>query len=266
MSAPHLRVCVLTAFPQWLQAPLGSGVLGRAAAAGLVAVDAVDLRAFTQDRHHTLDDAPFGLGAGMLMKAEPVLAALDAVAAGGGAVRVLLAPDGERFDQAMAAELAQAEMLVLVCGRYEGIDDRVRAAVDRVVSLGDFVVMGGEAAAWAVAEAVARLVPGVVEARSLEEESFGDDGLLEAPQYTRPASFERAGRSWAVPPVVRAGDHGRERRARRRSALCRTLLRRPDLLRGRPSAAGDSALWGEILVAAATWADAAADWSEQMLY
>jgi tRNA (guanine37-N1)-methyltransferase len=176
-----------------------------------------------------------------------------------------LAPDGEPFGQAAAADLAQARHLILVCGRYEGVDDRVREHVDRVLSLGDFILMGGEAAAWAVVEAVVRLVPGVVEARSLAEESFGD-GLLEAPQYTRPHRLRWRGGEQAVPDVVRAGDHGRERLARRRAALCRTLIRRPDLLRGYAALSGDSALWGDVLVAAATWGGRAVDWSDRMLY
>lgn len=267
-AGPALSLTVLTAFPAWLEGPLGQGVLGRAQAAGLVAIEVRDLRAYAHDRHRSLDDAPFGLGAGMLMKAEPVLEALDDVAPAAAAVRVLLAPDGTPFDQSIASELARSGHLVLVCGRYEGVDERVRAHVERVLSLGDFVLMGGEAAAWAVAEAVARLVPGVVEARSLAEESFGaaQDGLLEAPQYTRPHTLRWQGRLLAVPAVVRSGDHARERRARRRAALCRTLLRRPDLLRGWRAGPGDSVLLGEILVAAATWGPDACDWSERMLY
>ena len=260
-----LRVTVLTAFPSWLVEPLGRGVLGRGQAAGRVAVEVRDLRAYAHDRHRTLDDEPFGAGAGMLMKAEPALEALDAAAARGAAVRVLLAPDGEPLHQALVAELAAAGHLVVLCGRYEGIDERVRAHVDRVVSLGDFVLMGGEAAAWALVEAVCRLVPGVVEARSLAEESFGG-GLLEAPQYTRPHTLAWSGGEQAVPAVLRSGDHARERRARRRAALCRTLLRRPDLLAEHAREAGDSALWGEILVAAATWANGCHDWSDRMLY
>lgn len=264
-AAPALRVTVLTAFPHWLGPVFAEGVLGRAGRAGQIAIDVRDLRAHAHDRHHSLDDEPFGLGAGMLMKAEPVLEAMDAAAAPGRAVRVLLAPDGEPFGQAAAADLAQARHLILVCGRYEGVDDRVREHVDRVLSLGDFILMGGEAAAWAVVEAVVRLVPGVVEARSLAEESFGD-GLLEAPQYTRPHRLRWRGGEQAVPDVVRAGDHGRERLARRRAALCRTLIRRPDLLRGYAALSGDSALWGDVLVAAATWGGRAVDWSDRMLY
>jgi tRNA (guanine37-N1)-methyltransferase len=263
--AAALRVSVLTAFPGWLRAPLAEGVLGRAVAKGRVELEARDLREHAHDRHRTLDDEPFGVGVGMLMKAEPVLRALEAVAPEGEALRVVLAPDGTLFDQALAAEFARAGHLVLVCGRYEGIDERVRRHVDRVVSLGDFVLMGGEAAAWAVLEAVTRLVPDVVEARSLAEESFSD-GYLEAPQYTRPRVVEWSAERHAVPAVLCQGDHARERRARRRAALCRTLLRRPDLLSGRPPGAGDSTLWGEILVAAATWAEGATDWSERMLY
>jgi len=264
-GVPALHVTVLTAFPAWLEAPLGQGVLGRAQAGGRVRLDVRDLRAYTGDRHRTLDDTPYGEGAGMLLMAPPVLAALDEAAPPGGAVRILLAPDGEPFDQAMAAQLAGAGHLVLVCGRYEGVDERVRDHVDRVVSLGDFVLMGGEPAAWAIVEAVARLVPEVVEPRSLAEETF-DDGLLEAPQYTRPARLVWRGSAADVPDVFRAGNHAAQRRARRRAALLRTLVRRPDLLVGGAPAAGDSGLWGEIVVAAATHADGDLDWSAHLLY
>lgn len=264
-SGPSLRITILTAFPAWLVPPLTEGVLGRAARAGALAVEVRDLRAYAHDRHRTLDDEPFGMGAGMLLMAPPVLEALDAVAPRGEAVRVLLAPDGEPFRQEMARRWAEAGHLVLVCGRYEGVDERVRRHVDRVVSLGDFVLMGGEAAAWAVVEAVARLVPGVVEARSLAEESF-DASLLEAPQYTRPALVRWAGEEAAVPAVLRGGDHAAQARARRRAALARTLVRRPDLLEGYEARPEDSALWGEILVAAATWAAPGVDWADRMLY
>lgn len=262
---PRLRVTVLTAFPEWLRAPFEQGVLGRAQTAGLVRVEARDLRAYTYDRHRTLDDTPYGAGAGMLIMAEPVLKALDDAAAPGKALRVFLAPDGAPFDQAMAREFAQAGHVVLLSGRYEGIDDRVRRHVDRVVSMGDFVLMGGEAAAWAIVEAVTRLVPDVVEARSLDEESF-DHGLLEAPQYTRPPLLEWRGAAQAVPELLRSGHHARERAARRRAAFARTLVRRPDLLVGFGLREGDSRLLGEVLVAAATWAAPGEDWSERMLY
>lgn len=260
-----LRVTILSVFPAWLRAPLEEGVLGRAQADGLVRIDVRDLRVHATDRHRSLDDTPYGAGAGMLLLAQPVLAALDAAAPPGEAVRVLLAPDGEPFDQAMARSLAQAGHVVLLAARYEGVDERVRDHVDRVVSLGDFVLMGGEAAAWAIVEAVARLVPAVVQARSLHEESF-DDRLLEAPQYTRPPALTWNGMHSAVPEVVRSGHHGRERTARRRAALARTLIRRPDLLIGWRPAAGDSTLLGEVLVAAATWARDGTDWAFRMLY
>jgi tRNA (guanine37-N1)-methyltransferase len=262
---PALRVTVLTAFPSWLERPMAEGVLGRARAAGTLDLRVRDLRAYAHDRHRSLDDEPFGVGVGMLLMAPPVLEALDDAAPRGTALRILLAPDGEPFDQALAHEFARVRHLVLLAGRYEGVDERVRRHVDRVVSLGDFVLMGGEAAAWAIVEAVARLVPGVVEARSLVEESF-DDGLLEAPQYTRPARLEWAGEAVEVPSVLRSGNHAAQARARRRAALARTLLRRPDLLTAYRPRPGDSALWGEILVAAATWAGGGADWADRMVY
>lgn len=202
----------------------------------------------------------------MLLMAPPVLEALACVGAGEGRpglLRVLLAPDGERFEQASARRWAtELDHLVVVSGRYEGIDDRIRTRVDRVVSLGDFVLMGGEAAAWAIAEAVLRLVPGVVEERSLAEESF-EDGLLEAPQFTRPPRLgdggsdperslsvhadPKADAREAVPEILRSGDHGRVARARRRAALARTLIDRPDLLRGFDPAPDDARRLGEVL-------------------
>jgi tRNA (guanine37-N1)-methyltransferase len=251
--APQLTVTVLTAFPRYLKEPFSQGMLGRAQASGRVRLQVVDLRTFAPDRHRTLDDTPYGGGAGMLLLALPVLWALDAVAGRGpGVTRILLAPDGEPFGQDMAHELSRQRHLVLVCGRYEGVDERVRRHVDQVVSLGDFVLMGGEAAAWAVAEAVVRLVPGVVESRSLEEESFRD-GLLEAPQYTRPPALPHPWGKDAqdhVPWVLRSGDHGRVRQARRRSALAKTLVSRPDLLAQAPLGPEDSVPLGEVLVAA----------------
>jgi tRNA (guanine37-N1)-methyltransferase len=220
-----VRVDVFTIFPDlilpWTQASL----LGRAAQRGLLDLRVHDLRAGTSDPHRSVDDSPFGGGAGMVLAPEPLFAAVEAVAPP--RPLLLLGPSGRRFDQAWAMELATAGAFSLLCGRYEGVDQRVADhLVDGELSLGDFVLAGGEAAAIGVIEAVARLVPGVMgNDQSGREESFAD-GLLEYPQYTRPSDF----RGWEVPEVLRSGDHGRVARWRRAQALARTRARRPDLI------------------------------------
>jgi tRNA (guanine37-N1)-methyltransferase len=228
-----VRFDVITIFPRFFDSPLDTGLLYKAREVGLITVDRHDLRGWTHDRHRTVDDAPFGGGAGMVMRPEPWFEALDELAGpGSDAHVVLLAPDGARFDQRAAARLAAYPRLVLCCGRYEGVDERVRTRVDEVVSLGDFVLAGGETAALAVIEAVARLVPGVLgNAESATDESFaagdgGTLGLLEHPQYTRPASY----RGLDVPEVLRSGDHGAVARWRRAQSVERTRRLRPDLL------------------------------------
>jgi tRNA (guanine37-N1)-methyltransferase len=219
-----VRVDVFTIFPEYLDAPLSASLLGKARAAGLLDVRLHDPRDWTTDAHRSVDDTPFGGGAGMVMMPEPLFAAVEAV----DPVRplYLLAPSGRRFDQSLAAELAAGEGFSLLCGRYEGVDQRVADHLcDGELSVGDYVLAGGEAAALVVVEAVARLVPGVLgNEASPEHESFRA-GLLEEPQYTRPAEF----RGWAVPEVLRSGDHARIERWRRAQALRRTLLRRPEL-------------------------------------
>ena len=221
-----MLVDVVTIFPEFFDSPLRAGLLGRAGERGLVRVRCHDLRAWAGDRHRSVDDAPFGGGAGMVMLPGPWFEALDALRAEGPAHVVLLAPDGTRFDQPAARRLAREPRLVLCCGRYEGVDERVRTQVDEVLSIGDFVLAGGEAAALVVLDAVARLVPGVMgNAASATEESFAG-GLLEYPQYTRPAVY----RGLEVPAVLRSGDHGAVERWRRRQALERTRRLRPDLL------------------------------------
>ena len=230
-----MRFEVITIFPRFFDTPLDTGLLYKAREVGLITVACHDLRTWTHDRHRTVDDAPFGGGAGMVMRPEPWFEALDELAGpGSGAHVVLLAPDGARFDQRAAARLATRQRLVLCCGRYEGVDERVRTRVDEVISLGDFVLAGGETAALAVIEAVARLVPGVLgNAESATDESFstasegdGGLGLLEYPQYTRPASY----RGLDVPEVLRSGDHGAVARWRRAQSVERTRRLRPDLL------------------------------------
>jgi tRNA (guanine37-N1)-methyltransferase len=229
-----MLVDIITIFPDLFDSPLRSSLLGKAGERGLIEVRTHDLRQWAKGRHRSVDDAPFGGGAGMVMTPEPWFEALDALEAeerpeGRGRV-VQLAPDGARFDQAAAVRLAAEPRLVLCCGRYEGIDERVRTRVDEVLSIGDYVLAGGETAALVVLDAVARLVPGVMgNAESAADESFSS-GLLEYTQYTRPAVF----RGLEVPDVLRSGDHGAVDRWRREQALERTRKVRPDLLEEPP--------------------------------
>ena len=223
-----LRIDILTIFPEMVDTMASMSVIGRGREAGHLDVRVHDLRSATTDKHRTVDDAPFGGGAGMVMMPEPLFGAVEAV----DPPRPLLylSPAGRRFDQAMARSLADGEGFSLLCGRYEGIDDRVRQhLVDDEVSIGDVVLSGGEVAALVVLEAVGRLVPGVLgNEESSDEESFSD-GLLEYPHYTRPAEF----RGWSVPEVLRSGDHGLVERWRRAQSLKRTIARRPDLIETR---------------------------------
>src|SRR5207302_3028154 len=207
--------------------PLGESLLGKAQEKGLLRVRVVDVRDFAQGKHRVTDDVPYGGGAGMVMKPEPLVSAIEAARQiSPGAHVVLLTPQGARFDQRKAEELARRDRLVLVCGRYEGVDERVLSFVDEELSLGDFILQGGEVGALAVIEAVARLVPGVLgNEESARSESFGVEMLLEGPQYTRPPEF----RGMAVPEPLLSGDHARIARWRRRQALLRTRQRRPDL-------------------------------------
>ena len=222
-----MRLTVLTLFPGMFEGPLSSSLLGKAVEAGLLDVALVDPRGFSTDRHRTVDDVPFGGGDGMVMKPEPIVAAIEHVRRTREPDRVLLlSPQGRPFSQAVAGELAQLGGLALVCGRYEGFDERIRSHVDGELSVGDYVLSGGEPAAWVVIDALARLVPGVVgNAGSLTEESF-QGGLLEYPQYTRPREF----RGKRVPEILLSGDHARIARWRRQQALRRTRERRPELL------------------------------------
>ena len=224
-----MKVDIVTIFPRMVEAGLAEGVVGRARAAGVLDIVVHNLRDFTTDRHHVVDDVPFGGGPGMVMKPEPIFAALGAIRERRGTpgAVILLSPAGERFTQAGARRLATLGHLVLLCGRYEGIDERVREALATdEISIGDYVLSGGEIPALAVTDAVARLVPGVVgDDGSVEGDSF-TRGLLDYPHYTRPAEFE--GRH--VPDVLLSGHHAEIRRWRREAALQRTQQRRPDLL------------------------------------
>lgn len=233
-----IRFHVLTIFPEVFPGPLGVGVVGRALQSGAIELHVHDLRDHAEGRHRQVDDARFGGGAGMVLKPEPLIRALGATRAADPGVRcLLLSPQGRRLDQAVARELAAEQAVLLVCGRYQGVDERAREAIGEELSVGDYVLSGGEVAAMVVIEAVARLVPGVLgSSDSLGAETFSDgaDGGLEAPLYTRPADFEGA----EVPAVLRGGDPKaieawqRERRGRR------TGLRRPDLVRSAPRLGG----------------------------
>lgn len=224
-----MRFSVVTLFPEYFRGPLEAGILGRAREAGTVAVELVDLRTFGEGRHRITDDYPYGGGAGMVMKPGPAVAAIEAVRGERPGCRVvLLTPQGRLFNQEVAREFSGEPCLALVCGRYEGFDERIRAFCDDEVSLGNFVLMGGEAAALAVIEATARLVPGVLGAAASSEEESLADGLLEYPQYTRPRSF----RGLEVPEVLLGGHHGEIAAWRRRQAVLRTARRRPELLAG----------------------------------
>ncbi len=226
-----IRFHVVTIFPEVFPGPLGVGVVGRAIEAGDVALDVHDLRAHSEGRHRQVDDEPFGGGAGMVLKPEPLIRAVRAVRDIEPGVRsILLSPQGRQFDQAVARELATERSVLLVCGRYQGVDQRARDEIGEELSVGDYVLSGGEVAAMAVIEATARLVPGVVGSpESLGDETFSDgaDGGFEAPLYTRPADFE--GRS--VPAVLREGNHAAIAAWRRDESARRTGLRRPDLIR-----------------------------------
>ena len=221
-----MRIDVFTLFPQLVDYFCSESLLGRARNEKLVDVRSHDLREHTTDVHHSVDDAPFGGGAGMVLRAEPVFESFEK----SGAPRplLLLSPGGKPFDQAFANKLASLEGFSLLCGRYEGVDHRIREhLVDEEVSVGDVVLAGGEVGACLIIEAVTRLLPGVMgNAMSPITESFGASGLLEEPHYTRPAEF----RGWAVPEVLRNGNHAQIERWRRAQALHRTLAKRPDLV------------------------------------
>jgi tRNA (guanine37-N1)-methyltransferase len=229
---PAIELELVTLFPEIFDGLLAATLLGKAIAGGLVAVHRTSPRDFAPGRHRQVDDAPYGGGPGMIMRVEPIAAAIEAIeAARGPSHRILLTPQGRPFDQARARELARRPRLLLVCGRYEGVDERVGAYLcHEQLSIGDFVLAGGELAAAIVVEAVARLVPGVLGCGlSPEDESFSA-GRLEYPQWTRPPVWN----GHAVPQVLSSGDHADVARWRRREALRRTLERRPDLVERAP--------------------------------
>jgi len=221
---------VITILPDMFEAPMSASIVGLARERGLLELRCHDLRDWTHDRHRTTDDSPYGGGPGMVMKPEPLFEALDAVqeledAPG---LVIFFTPSGAPFSQAIATQLAEKERLVLVCGRYEGFDERALTRADLELSIGDYVLTGGELPAMVVIDAVSRLLPGVLgDDESSVDESFAD-GLLEYPQYTRPASFH----DMDVPEVLRSGDHGRIAAWRREQSLRKTVRVRPDLLAG----------------------------------
>ena len=219
-----LEIEVVCLFPEMLEGPLSASIPGRIQAQGLATIRVHDLRQWGIGKHRSVDDAPYGGGAGMVLRPEPVAAAIDALRRPDSTV-ILLDAGGEVFRQDLASELATRAHLVLICPRYEGIDARIRDLVDLELSIGDYVLTGGELAALVVVDAVTRLLPGAIDEASTAEESFAD-GLLEYPQYTRPAEF----RGTAVPDILVSGNHAAVRAWRRAAALERTKTRRPDLL------------------------------------
>lgn len=255
-----MRIRVVTLFPEMIDAAAGVGVCGRALARGIAEVRAVSPRGFATDPHRTVDDRPYGGGPGMVLKFEPVSAAVRAARAElpAGARTVFLGPQGRRFDQALAREMAGLPGLVLVSGRYEGFDERLlETEADDEVSLGDFVMSGGEVAALAVIDAVVRLLPGTLgDEASAEQESFAD-GLLDCPQYTRPESVE----GMRVPAVLLEGNHAAIARWRLRQSLGRTRARRPDLLARRGLRGGELELLAEYLAEHGLADNAALDFS-----
>lgn len=223
-----MKIWVLTIFPEIVREPLKYSILGAAQERGILQVETVDIRAYTMDRHQQVDDDPYGGGAGMVMKVEPIFQAVEDLNLKDSTRHILLSPQGEVFNQRKAKELAEEEEILLLCGRYEGVDERVRTLFPEEISIGDYVLTGGEIPALVLIDALARMLPGVLgREESYLQDSFYE-GILDHPHYTRPRDF----RHLSVPEVLLSGDHGRIKRWRRKEALRRTLERRPDLLKG----------------------------------
>ncbi len=240
-----MRFDVVTIFPEYFASPLHCSIVGRALEAGLVEVALHNLRDYTTDRHQVVDDYPYGGGGGMVLKPEPLFAAVEALQQQEPRAHVvLLSPQGRQFDQKLAAELAGRSRIILICGHYEGLDERVREAlVDEEISVGDYVLTGGEPAALVVIDAVSRLLPGVLgDEQAPDKDSFAE-ALLEYPHYTRPAEF----RGMQVPATLLSGHHEQIRRWRRKESLRRTRQRRPDLLEQAALTAEDRELLEEIV-------------------
>ncbi len=237
-----MRVDILTIFPEMFK-PLEESIIKRAREKGLLTVKIVDIRDYALDKHRTVDDYPFGGGAGMVMKPEPLFRAVEDVCGAGNVPVILMTPQGETFTQDIARDLSGQDRLVVICGHYEGMDERVREQlVTREISIGDYVLTGGELPAMVLVDAVARLLPGVLgDDASAREDSFAD-GLLEYPQYTRPRSY----RGLEVPPVLLSGNHGAIKLWRRKKSLERTMKRRPDLLKRVELSAEDKKLLEDL--------------------
>ncbi len=239
-----MNFSVLTLFPGMFASPLKESILGKAAEKGLVNFDIVNIRDFADDPHRACDDAPYGGGPGMVMKVEPIVRAIEHVRQKHGRTKiVLLTPQGRRFDHFTAERFARSPHICLVCGRYEGVDERVLDHIDEEISVGDYVTSGGEFPALIVIDAVSRFIPGVLgNDRSVDSESF-KERLLEYPQYTRPETFMDS----SVPPVLLSGNHEEIRKWRRKEAIRKTFLKRPDLLEGFEANEEDRRLMREIL-------------------
>ena len=235
-----MRIDVVTIFPELFDLPLRTSIVGRAAEQGIVEFGVHDLREHGLGRHRSVDDYPYGGGAGMVMRPEPLFAAIEPLREAGAQV-ILMDPAGERLTDALARELARLPHLALVSGRYEGIDERVRTLVDREISIGDYVLTGGELPALVLIDSLVRLLPGAIQEASHQGDSFAA-GLLEHPHYTRPDDF----RGMGVPPVLVSGHHGEVDRWRRREALRRTQQRRPDLLADAPLTDDDRSVLDEL--------------------
>lgn len=238
-----MRFDIITIFPGLFESLLGAGVLKKAVEKGILQVRVHDLRDYTTDKHRQVDDRPYGGLEGMVLKPEPIFRAVEAIREPEKSVTCLLTPQGERFDSRLAERLAGYRQVILVCGRYEGVDERVvEHLVDQEISIGDYVLTGGELAAAVVVEAVSRFVPGVVgKEESVRHDSF-TAGLLDFPQYTRPREF----RGYRVPAVLFSGDHRKIARWRLKKALEKTLARRPDLLESRQLSSEEEELLEEI--------------------
>lgn len=220
-----LRIDIITIFPEMFKGPFDVSILKKAQDKGLVEIKVYNLRDFTEDKHKTVDDYPYGGGSGMVMKPEPIFRAVRSLKREDSEV-ILLSPSGDLFNQKIAEELSKKNHLILICGRYEGVDERVKSIITKEISIGDYVLTGGEIPAMVIVDAVVRLVPGVLgDPDSLREESF-QWGILEYPQYTHPRDFE----GMKVPDILLSGNHEKIRRWRRKEALRKTFLKRPDLL------------------------------------
>lgn len=241
-----MRIDIISLFPEMFSGPFSHSILKRAQDSGKLAINVVNPRDFTTDKHHIVDDYPFGGGSGMVMKPEPLFKAAEHVLATSPVLErrvILMCPGGSRFDQEKAKQLANYEQLVFICGHYEGIDDRVRQyLIDEAVSIGDFVLTGGELAAMVIVDAVSRMLPGVLGAAEGAEHDSFYSGLLEYPQYTRPREF----RGWSVPDILLSGDHAKIDRWRRYQSLKKTLECRPDLLENRKLTPEDLKILTEI--------------------